>query len=147
MIDIEHIHQSNVEYKDEVIKQAEEAKRYLNSFSWCREITSGSLVRSFGYILCIFLFEIEPTKDSGADDKLWVIVGDLPYAYLDIIEYKTPYDALDFYCHLMEEWIDHVKTGKFLEEYYPVNIQPTLEHANMLDTRIQLIKHDFLQQV
>jgi hypothetical protein len=147
MVNIEQIDQSDVEYKEEVIEQAEEAKKYLNSFSWCKRIISGSLVRSFGYILCIFLFEIEPTKDSIADDKLWVIVGDLPSAYLDTIKYKTSYNALDFYCFLMEEWIEHVRTGKSLDDCYPVNVRPTLEHANMLDTRIQLIKSDFLPQV
>src|SRR5436189_3373849 len=94
MINIEQIRQSDVEHKQEVIEQAEEAKRYLNSFSWCKRIISGSLAQSFGYILCIFFFEIEPTKNGGADDKLWIIVGDLPSAYLDTIEYKTPHDAL-----------------------------------------------------
>ena len=147
MIDIEQIYRSDIRYKDEVIEQAQEAKTYLTSFSWCKRIVSGSLAQGFGYILCIFFFEIEAVKGSGADDKLWVIVGDLPSAYLDTIEYKTAHEALDFYCFLMEEWVEHIKAGKSLEECYPVNVEPTLEHANMLATRIQLIKSDFLPYV
>ena len=147
MINIEQISQSNIEHKDEVIELVEEAKQYLNSFSWCKQIISGLLVKSFGYILCIFLFEIEPAKDSGADDKLWVIIGDLPSAYLDTIEYKTPHDALDIYCFLMEEWINNVRAGKSVKECYPVNVEPTLEHADMLDIRIQLVRSDFLPWV
>ena len=142
MIDIEQIDQSDVEYKDEVIELVNEARQYLKSFSWCAEIKSGLLARNFGYILCIFLFDIEPVKGSGADAKLWVIVGDIPPAYLDTIEYKTPQDALDFYCFVMEEWASHVKAGKSLEDCYPVNTEPTLEHAEMLATRIQLIRDE-----
>lgn len=144
MIDIELVNQSDIEYKDEVIELVDEARHYLKSFSWCKEIKSGLLARSFGYILCIFLFEIEPVKNSGADEKLWIIVGDLPPAYFDTIEYKTPHDALDFYCFVMEEWASHIKAGKSLVDYYPVNTKPKLEYADMLAVRIQLIRDEFL---
>ena len=147
MVKIIDIPKSDIDYKDEVIMQSEDAIKYLESYSWCEKILDGWLVSDFGYVLCIFLFEIAPTKNSGADDKLWVIVGDIPPAYLDTIEYKTANDALSFYCFLMEEWIEHVKSGKSIEECYPVNVTPTREYANMLETRINLIKSDFLPYV
>jgi len=144
MIDIHKIRQSDISDVDEVMEQLEEAKRYLNSFRWCKRIVGGALAQNFGYILCIFLFDIEPTEGSGADEKLWVIVGDLPPAYLDIVDYKTPYEALDFYCFLMDEWVDCVGNGVSVDNCYPVNAEPTLENAKMLHTRINLIKSDFL---
>jgi len=147
MINIEELDHSDVEHKEEVIALSKEATRYLNSFSWCEKIVSGALAEGFGYIICIFLFEIEPSENSGADESLWIIVGDLPYAYLDTIQYKTTHEALDFYCFLMNEWIDHVRMGKSLEACYPVNVEPTLEHANMLDTRIKLIESEFLPKI
>ena len=147
MLDVKQIGQSDIEFKDEVIELLNEARVYLSSFSWCKEIKSGLLARSFGYILCVFLFEIEPVEGSGADDKLWVIVGDIPPAFLDTIEYETPHDALDFYCFLLGEWVDHVRKGESVDDCYPVNVEPTLEHAEMLDIRIQLIRSEFLPEV
>ena len=147
MIEIKHLQGSDIEYKDEVFKLFDEATRYLTAFKWCKKILNCWLADGFGYILCIFYFDIMPTPESNADNKLWVIVGDIPPAYLDTIEYKTANDALSFYCFLMEEWVENVKKGKSVADCYPINVAPTIEHANMLETRIKLIKSDFLPYV
>ena len=147
MIQIDELGTSDVEYKEEVILESQRAIKYLSSFKWCNKILNGWLAEGFGYILCIFYFEIEPAKDSNADDKVWVIVGDIPSAYLDTIEYKTANDALCVYCCLMEEWIEQVKAGKSIEECYPVNVPPTNEYAEMLSSRVNLLKRDFLPYV
>lgn len=147
MLNIEKIADSELEYKDEVIDLVNEAVDYLKSFSWCKKISSGWLAKDFGYILCIFYFEIEPLEGSNADNNLWVIVGDLPPAYLDTIECNTPHEAVEIYCFLMEEWIESVKEGKPLENCYPISVEPTIEHANMLHSRIESIKRDYLPYV
>ena len=147
MIKIEELETSNLDYKDEIIVESQKAMKYLSSFKWCNNILNGWLADGFGYILCIFYFEIEPAKDSNADDKVWVIVGDIPSAYLDTIEYKTANDALSFYCFLLVEWIEHVNAGKSIEECYPINVPPTIEYAEMLSIRVNLIKSDFLPYI
>jgi hypothetical protein len=144
MVKIEELGISNLEYKDEIIAESQKAMNYLSSFEWCNQILNGWLANGFGYILCIFYFEIAPAKNSNADEKVWVIVGDIPSAYLDTIEYKTANDALSFYCFLMEEWIGFAKQGKPADGCYPINVPPTLEYAEMLQIRVDLIKKDFL---
>ena len=144
MIPIDDILKADIEYTDEVIRLYKKATKYLKSYTWCEKILNCWLAKGFGYILCIFSFEIKPIQNSGADDKLWVIVGDLPSAYLDQVEYKTANEALDFYCFLMDEWVEHVRKGKSLKDCYPVNVAPTKEYADMLDTRTKLIRENFL---
>ena len=144
MICVRDIKKSNIEFKNEVFEQSEKARKYLLSFNWCKKILNGWLVDEFAYMLCIFCFKIEPTELSNADDKLWIIDGDLPSAYLDMESYTNAYDALRFYCLLMEEWIDHVNKGESVDECYPIYVPPTKEYANMLQTRINIVKEDFL---
>ena len=95
-------------------------------------------------MLCIYCFKIESSELSNADDKLWIIVGDLPSAYLDMEGYPNAYDALSFYCLLMEDWIDHVNKGESVDECYPKYVPPTKEYVDMLQTRINIVREDFL---
>ena len=144
MILIDEIARSDIEYKDEVLKLSELAGDYLNTFEWCEKIVKGWVVNDFGYILCIFYFEIETNRDSEADDHIWVIIGDLPTAYIDLISATTSKEALVHYCDLMEDWINCIKNGQTVEDCYPISALPTLEHANMLQSRIELIKTDYI---
>ncbi len=147
MTQINEISHSDLEHNEEVFQQSVLAKNYLKSFKWCKEIVNGWLAYGFGKILCVFFFEIEPANNSGADDKIWVIVGDIPPAYLDFVGYPSAKEALDFYCYLMEEWVDCVNNGKSVDDCYPVNAPATKEYADMLQTRINIIKEDFLPLV
>jgi len=147
MIEISKVPQSNIEYKEEVIELIQEAEKYLKSFDWCKEIVRGWLVEDFGYILCIFSFEIQAAEGSAADTKVWIIVGDIPPAYIDIESAPTAKMALEAYCFLMEDWIGHIKVGKSVKECYPLEVPATKEYAEMLATRVQLIREDFLPDI
>lgn len=122
---------------------AQEAKRYLLSFHWCKAIQKEWFGWGVGGIAAVFLFEIDPAN-ADVDKLLWVIVGDLPPAYLVVEESPTPLDALRTYLDLMQEWITAVREGKSTEECIPVNSAPTRESADALQIRLNFLRREFL---
>lgn len=149
MIEIDRMqeHKNEIEYIDEVLTLSEEAQKYLRSFNWCNKILNGWLAESWGYMLCLFYFEIEPDTESEADDHVWIIVGDLPPAYIDIESAHNEWEAVDVYVYLMKDWIDHAKNGKSVKDCFPVNVEPSEKYANMLLSRIEIIESDFLPEL
>ena len=133
-----------IDYLEEVKQLAKEARNYLQSFSWCLTIKTGWLAYSCGYIVGLFYFEIVPDISKGADSHVWVIVGDLPPAYIDILNAPSAHRALELYIHLMEEWASKVNNGDDISDCYPVNAPATQEYANMLTSRMNLLKEDHL---
>ena len=121
-----------------------DARGFLEEFKWCLSTKKCWYDKKYGIYekLGVFLFEIEPIDDS-VDDIIWVIVGDLPSVYLDK-SVTTGKEAIETYCELMQEWIDNVKNGKSLEECYPVEVEPTIENADLLNTRIAFLKRELL---
>ena len=133
-----------IEYVEEVKELAKEAHSYLLSFPWCLSINKGWLVYSCGYVIGLFCFEIVPDVAKGTDDHVWVIVGDLPPAYIGILSAPSAHSALDLYIKLMEEWASKVNNGEDISDCYPVNVPATKEYADMLTTRMNLLKEDHL---
>jgi hypothetical protein len=121
---------------------AEEARQYLLSFNWCKAIQKGWFGWGVGGVAAVFLFEIDPSPN--VDKLLWVVVGDLPPAYMVTDELHTPLDALRTYVDLMEEWIAAIREGKSTEECIPVNTAATRENADALETRLSFLKQEFL---
>jgi hypothetical protein len=101
------------------------------------------LQKGWGYILAVFYFEIEPNFEN-VDTAVWIVVGDLPTAYIDTESAKNKYEAIKCYVGIMEDWVKYVKEGKPLKNVYPVNVTPTIENAVMLETRLKLIKEELL---
>jgi hypothetical protein len=124
-------------------KMAEDARQYLLSFHWCLGIQKGWFGWGVGAIAAVFLFEIDPATPN-VDKLLWVIVGDLPPAYLVVDESPTPIDALRTYVELMQEWIIAIREGKSTEGCIPVNSAPTRESADALEKRLNFLKQAFL---
>lgn len=122
---------------------AEKARQYLLAFNWCKVIQKGWFGWGVGGIAAVFLFEIEPTIPN-VDNILWVVVGDLPPAYMVTDEIPTAFDALRTYVDLMGEWIAAVREGKSTEECIPVNNRPTQENADALEIRLSFLKQKFL---
>jgi hypothetical protein len=141
-IDVNDI-SKKLEYYDEVINAHNEATQYINSFYWCLEIKKSTLYTNLGRVLCIFLFDIVNTSSEG-DNLLWVIAGDLPPMYLDVYGPKTTVQVLEDYATLAEDWITQTKTGGSIERCYPFNPTPTIEMAELLETRISLIKNSLI---
>jgi hypothetical protein len=117
---------------------AQSARDYISSFAWCPEIKQVHLASGVGGLVAVFLFEFN-THIKGTDDKLWVIVGDLPSAYMVVEPNEAPQDALEKYCELMEDWIQAVRNSAKLDDVFPVAAEPSLENAELLEKRIAFL--------
>ena len=123
----------------EVRALATRARRFVESFAWCERVTDCVLGFAIAGVLGVFRIDLIPTPERGADPNVWVVLGDLPPAYLAFDEGDTWQDALRGYVEEMQQWVDAVRAGESLEDVIPVNVSATREHADMLATRLQFI--------
>jgi hypothetical protein len=119
------------------------ARQYLQSQNWVAEIEKEYLGGGTDGIVFIFLFKIRPAR-AGVDSWIWVVVGDLPPAYLTCDHCKTPSEALDGYIGEMEEWVKAARTGASVAELIPVNVPATPANAEMLSSRLQFLEREIL---
>lgn len=135
---------TEIEEIQAILNLYNEAKDYIEAFSWCISTKNCWYDQDHGIYekIGVFLFEIEPINDT-VDDFIWVIVGDLPYVYLDK-GVTNGEEALKTYCELMQEWANSVKSGQKLDECYPVAVDPTSENADLLSSRVSFIRRNLL---
>ncbi|MHC4957504.1 MAG: hypothetical protein ACYTGN_03950 [Planctomycetota bacterium] len=117
---------------------AAEARTYLLGSEWCEGTTQEFLGLGIGGVVGVFCFEIVPAAPE-VDEWLWVVVGDLPPAYLVTDNAPTALEALRVYCGLMLDWVDAVRAGADLAAVFPVDVAATEEHAALLEQRVQFI--------
>ena len=120
-----------------------EASRYLKSFSWCGQIVETYFGLGVGGIVAVFLFGVSPSEPD-VDEWLWVVVGDVPPAYLVTDEAPNPACALKVYIGLMSEWVKAVHEGRPTDKLVPVNVDPTEEWANALEGRLDFLERRVL---
>jgi hypothetical protein len=89
----------------------EEARRYALSFSWCDAIIDSYFGGGIGKIIAIFLFKISTTR-ADVDHWMWIIVGDLPPAYLPLEDCKSPKSVFEMYVHGMGRWAKLARQGR-----------------------------------
>ena len=118
---------------------AQEAQEYLQGFSWCKGIREGYYGGGFGGVVAVFVFRIIPSAPE-VDEWLWIVVGDLPPAYLVTDMIKTPSQALVAYVREMSNWIERIKRGRRSEDVIAVNLAPTWENAAALEERLRIIR-------
>ncbi|GLQ88858.1 hypothetical protein [Dyella flagellata] len=125
---------------------AEEARSYLESFHWCDGVRDEYFCYGIGGLVEIFLFKVSRRleQEKAVEEWLWVIVGDLPSAYLVTDDDKNPHDALLTYCSLMKDWVIAVQAGSDLSQVYPVDAAPTEENASRLSMRIDFLVDEVL---
>ena len=127
----------------EDVALARKATDFLTAFRWCSAVSESFLAFDSGSILGVFLFRIEP-RLVGVDDTLWVVVGDVPSAFLVCDDAPDWHCALQCYVREMQRWVDAVRSGSALDGIIPVSLSPTLEHANMLSSRLGFIQDHFI---
>jgi hypothetical protein len=127
----------------EVAELAQRASAFLASHAWCRSITSVHLGWAIAGVVGVFQVTLVPAR-SNVDSVLWVVVGDLPPAYLVIDEAPSWREALDGYVYEMRRWVNAVRKGESLADVIPVNVEPTLAWANELDSRLSFISERIL---
>ena len=132
------------EIQDSEVKElADEAAQFILSHKWCGDIKKGYLSFAISGFIGIFLFEIIPNQPE-VDETLWVITGDLPPAYLVTDDATNWQEALGGYVYEMRLWVEAVRKGESLDEVIPVNVAPTLEHAKMVESRLQFIEDNMI---
>ncbi len=148
MISITLIRSDEVELKE----LAEEATAFLTRQPWCLNVKQGYIARFWPGILGIFYFDIE-SGQSGAENNVWIIVGDIPPAYIDPVSCPTGEDALAGYVGEVNEWIANAKENKPLTEFIPIlrrhSLSPvanTKETIEMLDSRMRFIENELIPQ-
>jgi len=122
-------------------KLAAQARAFILSFDWCTSIQDTYFGCGIGGVVGVFFFRILPTREE-VDDSVWVVVGDLPPAYLVTDESRTPSEALRRYIAEMREWVAAAESGRSVEELIPVNVPPNREMALALKKRLDFLEHE-----
>lgn len=124
---------------DELAKFIKEAQSYILGQSWCLEVENGWLAEEWEGILSVFLFKIKPLN-KNVDEYVWIVVGDIPPAYIDIKSAITSSEVLSAYCYIMKDWVETVLSGESVEDCFPINVAPGEKYAQMLLSRIRFIE-------
>lgn len=123
----------------DLLKAAQaEADAYVRSFAWCRGVKEVYFGAGVGGVVAVFLYRVD--APPRVDEWLWVVVGDVPSAYLVTDRARVPAAALEVYCELMEGWIEAVRSGTGLDSAFPVAAQATPENADLLERRVEFIR-------
>ena len=122
------------------------AEQFVSAFSWAGnvlQVFAGPVVPP---IVGTFLFRLDPVK-TDVDEWLWVVVGDIPPAYLVTDEARDGIAALELYVSLMNEWVDAVIEGKQVDDFIPVDVPPTKPNAEMLRSRLTFLSDRLIPEL
>jgi hypothetical protein len=125
-------------------EMAANARQYLRSFRWCPKIDAIYLAVGVGGIVAIFYCELREKIGNSDDDALWVVVGDIPSAYLVVEPDDSATEALGRYCDMMEAWAFAVEASTPLAEVFPIEAKPTYDNARSLRERVAFIRSEIL---
>lgn len=118
---------------------AHEAEEYLEEITRCKSVPEAYFGGGYGGVVAVFLFRVVPSR-PGADEWLWIIVGDLPPACMAIERITTPSEALEHYIWEMTRWVHFAKRGRSPENGIPVNLEPTWKNAEELEDKLKILR-------
>jgi hypothetical protein len=124
----------------------DEARDCILFYNWCEGILEEYVGAYFDGIVAIFLFRIAP-KLVGVDEWVWVVVGDLPPAYLTCDLCPNPAEALEGYLGAMVEWVEAAEDGRSVADLIPVNVPATQENAASLRKRLRFLQQRILPKL
>ncbi|HEY1161195.1 MAG TPA: hypothetical protein VGE83_11220 [Terracidiphilus sp.] len=127
-------------------EMAIEAYEFMCEQEWCERVDHQYLAYGVGGVVAVFLFQITP-RSEDVDPWLWVIVGDLPPAYIVVDDNPTAADALDAYCSEIQTWVEAAERGESVDDLIPVNAPPTLGNAEQLNGRLEFLRSKILPLV
>ncbi|HEY6412354.1 MAG TPA: hypothetical protein VIX42_01620 [Edaphobacter sp.] len=123
-----------------------EAEAFLLGQKWCFGLGEQYFGCGIGKIVCIFLMELDPVP-TEVDRWLWVVVGDLPPAYLVLDACPTPIEALKSYVVEMRRWIEFAYEGITSPDVIPTNTPSTAEYAEMLESRLNCLADSIIPEL
>jgi hypothetical protein len=124
-------------------EMSEEAQMYLSSFAWCNAIDEFYFGEGVGGVFAVFFARIKP-KRPDVDEWLWVIVGDVPPAYLVTDVCRTPKEAAEAYIEQMRKWVAAARLSQTSKDIIPVNVPATPEWAETLHTRLNTLEFEVI---
>ena len=119
----------------------EDAKRYVLSFPWCDTIEKAYFAGGVGKIFAVFLFKIT-SRNPDVPSWEWIIVGDIPPAYIPLEDCRLPREVFETYIDGMRRWVEIVREGRepAPEDCVPpINVPATTEWAENLSGRLRLL--------
>lgn len=126
-----------------LFRMAQEAKEFIESFEWCRGVNHQFFGLGIGGVIGAFLLNITPARPE-VDDWLWVIVGDLPPAYIVTDDAPTAIEAVEAYILEMRDWAEAAKAGNPVDDLIPVNVPATPAYGEELEHRLIFIEENLL---
>lgn len=120
-----------------------EARDFICKFEWCGGVRDLYFGEGIGDVFAVFLARISPARPS-VDQYLWIVVGDIPPAYLVVDDCPTPRAALEGYIGEMRKWVALAKEGKSSRDVIPVNVPATPEWAESLNSRLDALEQKMI---
>ena len=125
-----------------LLGMAQDAEAYLRSFSWCKEVLGSFFGGGVGAIIAVFLFNIRPARPA-IGSWIWIVVGDIPSAYLPLEDAKSPSDVFKTYLWGMSKWVDLARKGRSGtadDGIPPIDVPATPEWAEKLEQRLHSLR-------
>jgi hypothetical protein len=145
------LHDEEAKDEERLLQQLEQkARAFVQSHRWAPPIEEMLLAFGIGGVIGLYLVRFErgiSTGEGKGAREIWVVVGDLPSIYFEIEGSQTRAGALRTYCDIAEAWADATLTDDDLSECFPIPTEPTEEHAQMLKSRLQTIRNEFVPLV
>jgi hypothetical protein len=138
VVSLQQMRGEDAEETTQLHKMHESAISFMHGFGWFKGATESYFGGGVGDVVAVFLLHIDSNK-SEVDPWLWVIVGDLPPAYIVVTDNPTPRAALTAYAEEMGRWVDAVLAGKSVNQLIPVNGAPTKDNAEALRSRLDFL--------
>ncbi len=118
---------------------AAEALAYLESFAWCIEIHEQYFGDGVGGVVALFLFRVT-IGELAEPEWVWVIVGDIPSAYLEFEGFPGPRAALLRYIEGVEEWLAASPEERESGDLIPIEVPPDRELNEALAGRMRTLR-------
>jgi hypothetical protein len=131
-----------------LVEMIERGQRWLAGHDWCERIAESYVGDvAVGGIVVVLLTRIVPASED-VDEWLWVVVGDVPPAYLVTDDLPNPASALDTYVTLVRQWVAAAERGEDVADLMPLEsdvqpgepLAPTRRNAEALRGRLDLIQ-------
>jgi hypothetical protein len=142
MVPSEDLDDEDAEERRLLRERAQEARSFMAKFRWCRSIRKLWFAGGFSHV-AVFLCELE-NGAHPSDDQLWIIVGDLPPAYLVVGDCSNLKEALLSYVWEMRLWVNAAMKGRSVADCIPVKVPATPESARMLESRLDFIEKEYV---
>jgi len=139
VVDVARIDRRNALWRRGV-GMAADAAAWLAAHSFCPGIERAFWGAVVPPVFGLFLVEVAAIAGAPVDRWLWVMTGDLPSAYFVVDRGRTAREAIECYCELMADWVAAVREGRSRRGVFPVAAKPTIEHADMLASRIEFLR-------